>query len=409
MSVVDEAGAPASPDGRAAARGPSTLLLTVIAVATGVLVANLYYAQPLLASIGPELHIPPSLAGTLVSVTQIGYGVGLFFLVSLADRVESKRLVLLMFAGLTAALIVVASATGAALFFLASFVIGVTATAAQVLIPFASHLVPEAQRGRTVGNIMAGLLTGILLARPLSLFIASAVGWRLVFWLSAVAAVAIAALLVRIMPKYVPHGRLSYGRVLSSTIALLRQEPLLRRRAIYQALMFAAFNLFWTASPLMLADRFGLSQQGIALFALAGAGGALAAPLAGRAADRGLGGIGTGGAMAALAVAFLLTGWATAAGLLVLLAILGVIIDAAVQFNQIVGQRTIFLLAPDLRGRVNAAYMTVSFFGGAIGSTLATATYHWGGWTATAIAGAVVGLVALGAFATEALPRRRGG
>jgi predicted MFS family arabinose efflux permease len=209
MSVVDEAGAPASPDGRAAARGPSTLLLTVIAVATGVLVANLYYAQPLLASIGPELHIPPSLAGTLVSVTQIGYGVGLFFLVSLADQVESKRLVLLMFAGLTAALIVVASATGAALFFLASFVIGVTATAAQVLIPFASHLVPEAQRGRTVGNIMAGLLTGILLARPLSLFIASAVGWRLVFWLSAVAAVAIAALLVRIMPKYVPHGRLS--------------------------------------------------------------------------------------------------------------------------------------------------------------------------------------------------------
>jgi predicted MFS family arabinose efflux permease len=254
---------------------------------------------------------------------------------------------------------------------------------------------------------MAGLLTGILLARPLSLFVASAVGWRPVFWLSAVAVVVIAALLLRIMPKYVPHGRLSYGRVLLSTIGLLRREPLLRRRAIYQALMFAAFNLFWTAAPLMLADRFGLSQQGIALFALAGAGGALAAPLAGRAADRGLGGIGTGGAMAALALAFLLTGWATLAGQLALLAILAVIIDAAVQFNQIIGQRTIFLLAPELRGRVNAAYMTVSFFGGAIGSTLATATYHWGGWTATAAAGTLVGLVALGAFATEALPRRR--
>lgn len=407
MSVVDEAGAAAPSDSVAAGRGPSTLLLTVIAAATGVLVANLYYAQPLIASIGPELKIPPSLGGTLVSVTQIGYGVGLFFLVSLADRLESKRLVLLMFTGLTLALVVVASATGAALFFLASFVIGVMATGAQVLIPFASHLVPEAQRGRTVGNIMAGLLTGILLARPLSLFIASAVGWRLVFWLSAVAAVAIAALLARIMPKHLPHGRLSYGQVLWSTIGLLRQEPLLRRRAIYQALMFAAFNLFWTASPLMLADRFGLSQQGIALFALAGAGGALAAPLAGRAADRGLGGIGTGGAMAALAAAFLLTCWATPAGQLAVLAMLAVIIDAAVQFNQIVGQRTIFLLAPELRGRVNAAYMTVSFFGGAIGSTLATASYHWGGWSATAGAGAFVGLVALGAFATEALPRRR--
>jgi len=228
-----------------------------------------------------------------------------------------------------------------------------------------------------------------------------------VFWLSAVAVLVIGAVLMRIMPKYVPHGRLSYARVLLSTVGLLRREPVLRRRAIYQALLFGAFNLFWTAAPLMLADRFGLSEWGIALFALAGAGGALAAPLAGRAADRGFGGIGTGGAMAALALAFLLTGWATAAGMLVVLAILAVIIDAAVQFNQIIGQRTIFLLAPESRGRVNAAYMTVSFFGSAIGSTLATASYHWGGWTATAGAGALAGLVALGAFATEFLPRRR--
>jgi predicted MFS family arabinose efflux permease len=402
MSTVDQADAAApEPASRAETGGPSRALLTVIAIATGVLVANLYYAQPLIASIGPELKIPPSLAGTLVSVTQIGYGVGLFLLVSAADLIENKRLVLLTLAGLTAALIVASASSSAALFFLASFVIGVSSTGAQVLIPFASHLVPEARRGRTVGNIMAGLLTGILLARPLSLFIASAIGWRPVFWLSAIAVLVIGIALVRIMPKYVPHGRISYGRVLVSIFGLLRDQPVLRRRALYQALMFAAFNLFWTASPLMLADSFHLSQQGIALFALAGAGGALAAPLAGRLADHGLGQLGTGGAMAALAVAFLLTCWATPAGLLAVLAIMAVVIDAAVQFNQIISQRTIFLLAPESRGRVNAAYMTVSFFGGAIGSTLATATYHWGGWTATAGAGAALGVVALIAFATE--------
>jgi predicted MFS family arabinose efflux permease len=388
-----------------AAAMPSSLLLTAVAVATGALVANLYYAQPLIGSIAPELGISLDVAGSIVSVTQIGYAIGLFFLVSLADLIENKRLVMLTLAGTTAALVATATSASAAIFFAASFVVGLCSTGAQVLVPYVSHLVPEAQRGRTVGNVMSGLLTGILLARPASLFIASVAGWRAVFWLSAALMLVIAVLLGRIMPARQPSGGLGYGAVLKSMRGLIRELPILRRRAAYQALMFGAFSMFWTAAPLMLAQRFGLSQQGIALFALAGAGGAVAAPIAGRLGDRGHARIGTGVAMTALTVCFLATGWAVSAGALVVLAILGVLLDAAVQINQILSQRILFLLAPAVRGRITAIYMTAAFIGGAFGSITATASYHWGGWTATAIAGGLVGVVALLLYATEFIRR----
>src|SRR5690606_876601 len=158
-------------------------LLTVLAVAAGVLVANLYYAQPLIAAIGPDIGVSPDLAGSIVSTTQIGYGVGLFLLVSLADLVENKRLALVTLTLTGISLVGAAVSTRAAPFFLASFAIGVCSTAAQVLIPFAAHLVPEARRGRVVGNVMAAVLTGIMLARPVALFIAANLGWRAVFWI----------------------------------------------------------------------------------------------------------------------------------------------------------------------------------------------------------------------------------
>jgi predicted MFS family arabinose efflux permease len=399
MSSLQSDEAPAT--GATVAAAPSSLLLVLIGIATGALAANLYYAQPLIAGIAPEIGIRPDLAGAVVSVTQIGYAAGLFFLVSLADLVESRRLVLTYMAVTIVALIAVAMSRNATVFFLASFLVGAGSTAAQVLVPFSTHLVPEASRGRTVGNIMAGLLTGILLARPASLFIAAALGWRAVFWASAVLMLVIAAALIRMMPRYTPRGGLHYGQILASMVGIFRKTPVLRRRAAYQALMFAAFNVFWTAAPIMLAQRFGLSQAEIAVFALAGAGGALAAPIAGRLADRGHIWSATFGGIGALTLCFVATGWIVAAGVLWALVILTVIIDAAVQFNQVVSQRVIFALAPELRGRINAIYMTISFIGGAIGSLVATATYHWGGWSGSAMAGGIIGIAGLALFATE--------
>lgn len=388
--------------GSTAERGPSAALITTLSIATGALVANLYYAQPLVATIGPEIGVTPDLAGSVVSVTQIGYGIGLFLLVSLADLVESRKLVLATLAITAMGLVGMATATSAQPFFAASFVIGLCSTGAQVLIPLVAHLTPPEQRGRVVGNVMAGLLTGIMLARPAALFVAASFGWRAVFWSSALLMVGIGLGLARMMPRYQPRGGMHYGRILISMAGLLRDIPFLRWRASYQALLFGAFNLFWTAVPLMLADRFALSERGIGLFALAGAGGALAAPIAGRLADRGLSRITTAGAMIAVGTAFLATSWAASAMLLSALVVLAVIIDAAVQANQVVSQRIIFSVPAEIRGRVNALYMTITFGGGALGSLLGTVSYHGGGWTMTAMVGGLIGTLALVLFTVEA-------
>lgn len=375
--------------------GPSPALITVLATATGALVANLYYAQPLIASIGPDIGVSPDLAGSVVSVTQIGYGIGLFLLVSLADLVENRRLVLATLACTTVGLVGAALSTGALPFFAASFLVGFCSTGAQVLLPFVAFLVPEARRGRVLGNVMACVLTGIMLARPVSLFVAASFGWRAMFWASAALMVVIGLALARMMPRYAPRGGMRYRRVLVSMVVLFRTMPALRWQSATQALAFGAFNLFWTAAPMMLADRFAMTQHQVALFALAGAGGALAAPVAGRLADRGLGRRANVGAVVVLGLAFFGTLWAAGAGAVAAMVVLTVLLDAAVQTTQIISRRTIFAVPPERRGRVNAIYMTCLFAGGAIGSVLGTITYHWGGWTATATVGGSIGVLLL--------------
>lgn len=374
---------------------PSATLITIFAIAAGALVANLYYAQPLIAEIGKEIHITPDLAGSISSITQIGYGVGLFLLVSLADLVENKRLVLILLTLTTVGLVGAATSQSALPFFVASFIVGVCSTAAQVLLPFIAHLVPEAKRGRIVGNVMAGVLTGIMLARPAALFISAHFGWRAVFWFSAILMIAIGSTLFRIMPSHRPATGKHYFHILQSMVGLFRSMPILGERALYQALMFTAFNMFWTAAPIMLADQFGMSQQSIALFALAGAGGALAAPIAGRFADRGYTRIMTIGAMSVLALTCYVADLAVAWQWLAALVVVTIFFDAAIQTNQITSQRIIFSVPQEVRGRVNAIYMTINFIGGAIGSVLGTITLHWGGWSTTAATGTAIGIILL--------------
>lgn len=379
----------------------SATLLTVLTLGVAVLVANLYYAQPLIASIGAELRISPGVAGSIVSVAQLGYGTGLFFLVPASDLFENKRLVLTLMGLTVLGLIGLATSANALTFFVASFLLGLCATGAQVLLPFAAHLIPEKRRGQLVGNIMAGVLTGIMLARPVALFISGSFGWRAVFWSSACLVTALALLLARLMPSYRPAGGMHYGRIIVSMIGLPPRMPALCWRSAYAALMFGAFNMFWTAAPLMLAGRFGMGQHAIGLFALAGAGGALAAPMAGRLADRGLEIAATAASMLVIALAFGATGWAVAAMALLPLAVATVLLDASVQTNQVVSRRTVFGTAAAIRGRVNALYMTATFIGGATGSLLGTITYNLGGWGATAGTGVAIGVVSLGLLALE--------
>lgn len=381
--------------------GLSPALTFLFAFACGAMVGNIYYAQALIGLISDDLNLHGGMAGFIVTVTQLGYGAGLLLLVSLADLFENRRLVLLTLGGTALGLAGAAVSGSATTFLISSFAIGFFACGAQVLVPFASHLVPAASRGRTIGNVMAGLLTGIMLARPLANLVASEFGWRAIFWISAAAMLAVLVLLRIALPQRQPQGGMRYGAIIKSMWHLLITTPALQRRAFYQGIIFASFNLFWTGIPLLLSEQFGYSQRQIALFALAGAAGALAAPIAGRLADRGYTRQGTAIAMVTLTLWFLIAGWAGTAISIAALVLCAIFIDSAVQTNQILSQRIIFSLNDAARGRLNAVYMTIVFLLGSSGSAIAAASYFYGGWWATCMTGAIMGLIVLGAFATE--------
>ncbi len=379
--------------------GPLTLLL---AVACGLIVANIYYIQPLAGWVAEEVGLPASATGLLVTFTQIGYGLGLIFVVPMGDIVAGRRLIVIILCALTLALLGLAYAASPGLVLTASLLVGMTAVVAQVIVPFAGNLAPDEHRGRVVGNVMSGLLFGIMLARPVSSFLSHWFGWRAIFILSA----AVMALLAIVMRRMLPRGHasspLSYVGILRSLPGYVAHYPLLRRRALYHAALFGAFSLFWTAVPLLLVrDPFGYDQSGIALFSLAGAAGALVAPLAGRAADRGWTRPLTGAAISFVAFSFVLSLWAAAIHSVLLLAGAAILLDMGVSMNLISSQRAIFALGPETRSRFNGLFMAFFFAGGAVGSALAGLSFAQGGWTLTCWTGVSFGLAALCYYATE--------
>jgi predicted MFS family arabinose efflux permease len=376
-------------------------LISLFSIACGFTVAVIYYAQPLIGLIAPALGLRPELAGLVMTLTQAGYGLGLLLVVPMADVFENRRLVAWALCGGTLGLFGIAAASSATMFLSASIVVGVCAVATQVLLPFASHLAPAASRGRVVGQVMGGLLAGIMLARPFSSFVAALFGWRMVFIISGVIQLALVVILLRRLPQRRPDAGMKYGEILGSMSGLLLRTPVLRRRALYQGAMFAAFNVFWTGTPLLLIRAFGMSLHGVALFSFIGAAGALAAPLAGRLADRGLTRPFTGIALAAAGIAFVLAAYAAARHSVIILAIAGVLLDAAVQMCQVLGLRSIYMLQPELRSRLNGLYMAWIFGCGAVASGVAVAVYQLAGWNALSCVGAAFAAAGLLYYATE--------
>lgn len=382
----------------------STWLIMLLAAACGIIVANLYYAQPLVGVISSSIGLSANSTGLIVTLTQIGYVVGLLFVVPMGDIVENKRLIVISLLLTAVALAITALSKQALPFLAASFVIGVGSVAAQVLVPFASYLASESSRGRVVGNVMSGLLLGIMLARPVSSLVADFFGWHAVFALSAAAILILAIVLSKVLPARKPSLDTTYTALLGSMWHLLRTTPILRRRAAYHACVFATFSLFWTTVPLLLSSPiFGFSQKEIALFALVGVAGAVAAPVAGRLADRGWTRPATGIALVTVIISVLLpllirTGSPIGVAVLVISAIL---LDAGVSANLVLGQRAIFSLNPEFRSRLNGLFMAIFFFGGAVGSAIGGWIYATGGWSAALWIGMAFPIIAILYFATE--------
>lgn len=380
-------------------------LVLLFAFCCGAIVANIYYAQPIVELIAPDLGLSAHSASLIVSLTQVGYALGLLFLVPLADLLENRKLMIGTAIVATASLLAAGLSEHANTFLMISLLIGFSSVSVQMLVPLAAHLAPEETRGQVVGNIMGGLLLGILLARPLSSLIADHFGWRAVFMTASLVMLAIIMVLALTIPKRVPDHKASYVQLLGSLLTLLRKYSVLRLRALYQGLLFAAFSLFWTAVPIELSRTFGLSQTQIALFALVGAIGAIAAPIAGRLAD-------AGHTQRASLIAMTLAPLAFVIGLsqpgysVIGLALTGVLLDFAVQLNMVLGQRAVYALDPSSRGRLNALYMTSIFVGGAVGSALASSLYEHNGWQGVVWVGAGLPLVALIVFLVSGRGRK---
>ncbi|QQM65912.1 MFS transporter [Pseudoalteromonas sp. LC2018020214] len=372
----------------------SNTLVTIIALCCGLIVANIYYAQPIIELLAPEVGLSSHSASLIVSLTQIGYALGLFFLVPLADLIENKKLMLVTLGVSFLSLVGTALADSPNVMLILCLMIGISSVSVQVLIPLAAHLSSDEKRGQVLGNIMAGLLLGILLARPISSLIADHFGWRAVFYFAAGCMVFIAGVIYFAIPIRQPTHKTTYFKLLKSLKQLMISQPVLRQRSLFQALMFASFSLFWTSVPVVLAREYGLSQSEIALFALVGAAGAVAAPIVGRLADKGYTHQLSLLAKLIAALCFLPSLFELPYGIIVL-ALTGVFIDFAVQANMVLGQRAVYALEPQSRARLNAIYMTSIFVGGAVGSLIASPLYEAGGWTGIALVATGMPLISL--------------
>lgn len=380
-------------------------LVLLLAAAVGIIAANLYYAQPIVAMISQALGLAPEAAGLVVTLTQVGYGLGVLLMVPLGDMLENRRLVMTMIALTILGLLGLAFATQLIPYFIAAFATGLGASTVQIIVPYVAHFAPEMRRGQVVGSLMSGLMIGIMLSRPTASLLTDLFSWHAVFVLSAVLMTILAVVLYLVLPPRPPSNKnLRYGSLLKSMGHLYLTTPILRRRALYQAFLFGAFSLFWTASPLLLGGPdFNLSQTAIAVFALVGVSGAIAAPLAGWAADKGWSQKATKMAMLISAGSFLLSHIFSAGSTAALAALVvsAILLDAGITANLVLGQRAIFALQAEYRSRLNGLFIATIFVGGAIGSTLGAWAYAYGGWNLTAWIGFTMPALAFLVFLTE--------
>lgn len=381
---------------------PARTLL--FAIAGGAAVGNLYWAQPLLDEIASSLGTSAAVAGLLVTLTQVGYALGILLVVPLGDVLDRRRLIPGVLVTSAVALLFAAVAPSFAVLLVALALVGLTTVAGQLLIPLAGDLADQASRGRVVGTIASGVLTGILVSRTVSGLVADAFGWRTIYVVAAVAALVFAVLLRRAIPELERRDRVRYPALIGSVFRAVAAHRAVRVTLVISSAVFAVFTMFWTALTFLLsAEPFGYSTSAIGLVGLAGLAGAVAAQRVGRLHDRGVSVPVTGAAIALVLVSLVVAGLGSRSIVVVLVAV--VLLDVGVQATNVLNQTRLFAIGTAARSRLNTAFVTGNFVGGAIGSALASVLWNAGGWTAVTVGGAVLVGFALTVWAAH---RRRG-
>lgn len=392
---------PAAPRSREMTPG----LTGLFAFAVGLIVINLFALQPLVGLVGPSLGLGSGAASLINAAISLGYAAGLIVLVPLSDLVESRRLIVSTLGANAMSLAMATVSRSPVAYLAASFLVGLTSSAIQMLIPVAAALSPAARRGRIIGNVMMGLMVGVLVSRPMGSLVADAFGWRAVDGLAAACIAGLTLLLALFVPEHRQQLREPYRALIRSMWVLVRSERLLQDRAVSSALSFGAFSVFWTSVALRLAQPpFELGQRGIALFALGGLGGVIMAPVAGRAGDRGRTRSLTLAAHVSIVLGCALAALAGAPGspvassrwvALGLMSAASILMDLGVVADQTLGRRAMITLRPEAAGRLNGLFTGSFFVGGAVGSGVTGLAWVHGGWTLTCAVAAAFGLAAL--------------
>jgi predicted MFS family arabinose efflux permease len=371
-----------------------TFLILLLASASGITVANIYYNQPLLASIAHHFNASYSTTSIVSLITQLGYASGLLLVVPLGDSFERRNLIVTFVSGTALALLVAALSPSLSVLILASYLIGLIGVTPQFIVAYAAEIAEPETRGRTVGTVMSGLLIGILFSRTISGFIGAHTGWRTVYFLAAATMLVLAMLLFFAIPRQHPESYVPYPELLGSLWPIMKREPVLQRHALIGMAGFAAFSAFWTTLAFYLAKRpEHFDSQTTGLFGLVGVAGALVAPVAGRLSDRLQPKLVNGFALIVVIVSFIMMCFADYS--LIWLVIGVFLMDAGVQGNQISNQTRIYALSPSLRNRINAVYMVCYFIGGALGSAIGSVALAQWQWTGVCLSGAALALIGL--------------
>ncbi|WP_236025400.1 MFS transporter [Flavobacterium geliluteum] len=365
-----------------------------MAVCTGLIVANLYYCQPLIVLIANEFKIPEANAGTITYLTQAGYAIGLFFMVPLGDKIERKKQILMTTLASVIALIIAATAKSFFILQIASLLIGITSIVPQLILPLAASLTSQEQRGKVIGTIMSGLLVGILLSRTLSGFIGQVLGWRSMFWIAAGICLLIFFAIQKKFPVNKPQFSGTYGQLIQSLFTLIKTQPVLREATLINVFCFAQFGAFWTTMVLLLSGApFNFNSATIGLFGIVGASGALAAPLVGKMGDKGNPRVAVGYGCLLMLISFIIFYFSIESVIGVIIGI--VFIDIGIQGVHISNQTRVYSLVPEARNRLNTVFMSFSFLGTAAGSAYGLLLWKIGQWHAVAIGCALLAILAL--------------
>ena len=369
-------------------------LLWVMTIATGLIVANLYYNQPLLVVMAKTFNVSDAKARQVAAVSQLGYAAGMLLIAPMADMVRRKKLILICLAICVLALIGSAMSPGINILIFASFLTGVFTLIPQLLVPMTAHLAKPEERGRKIGFVMSGLLIGILLSRTLSGFVGANLGWRAMFYIAAAMMVVIWFLLFFMLPEVEPEYSGNYRSLMASMGTLIKEQPALRIASVRGALCFACFSAFWTTLTILMKENFDKGSDVVGLFGLVGAFGALAAGAMGRLSDKMDAYKLSTFTLLSIVISFVLF-WFSGHSLIGI--IIGVIImDMGVQATHISNQTLVYALKPEARNRLNTIYMVTYFIGGSLGTFLAAQAwkyYQWGGVCALCVLLSLIALI----------------